>query len=421
MSVFACPECRHRSTYDPWDETVHCRRCGYTPSPMERKLARDLFPSLDLSHDAGALSVETISTMYRYLKEQFPGKIALIRRGDLLYAFGDDAQTVAEICGSDLLVRRTFRGLERPTAEMRFATHDRYVNALSKAGHEVVVVDPSRWRPLTAFKSTARATSLSAPRSPSQTGFSTFTCPACRQKFTYDPWVEPARCPRCGYTPARSGTKLLTEEPALARTKAGGVTLVCLRCKLNVPYDAGNPPVRCPWCGYRLPPLSQAASLHQIRHNVEGSRPLRDLFRMVRKDIVKPFRDAGGSSREVNIDWKLVGRYAVIGLALGALVAFGTYRLFEPIALPSGPLLSLFVFTLLGLWVIADGARMVLTREGWVKPTRYSFRRVHVTGFTAILYGLRQIFIGLLMLLAGNPLVLGMLLAALTGIEKLVP
>lgn len=325
MSTFVCPECGHRSTYDPWDEAAHCRRCGYTLSSMERELACDLFPSLDLPRNAGALSAETIGEMYRYLKEQFPGKIALIRRGDFLYAFGDDARTVAEVCGSDLILKmnRTFKELERPTAEMRFAIHDRYVNALSKAGHEVVVVDPSRWRPLTAFKSTARPTSLPALRSPSQTGFTTFTCPACKHKFTYDPWVESARCTRCGYTPAPSGTRLLMKEPPPARTEAGVVTLVCLRCKLNVPYDAGNPPIRCPWCGYRLPPLSQAvAGLRQARYDTFGrNRPLRDRFRAVREGIVKPFRDAGRLSREVSIDWNQVAVYAAVGLVAGALVA----------------------------------------------------------------------------------------------------
>jgi hypothetical protein len=148
---------------------------------------------------------------------------------------------------------------------------------------------------------------------------------------------------------------------------------------------------------------------------------VRDRFRAVREGVVKPFREADRSSREVSIDWNQVAAYAAVGLVAGALVAYGAYRLLKPLELPSGPLLGLFVFTLLSLWVIADGVRMVVTREGWVKPTRYAFRRVHVTGFTAILYGLRQIFIGLLILVAGNPLALGAILAALGTIGKLVP
>jgi DNA-directed RNA polymerase subunit RPC12/RpoP len=44
----------------------------------------------------------------------------------------------------------------------------------------------------------------------------TFICPICGQGSTFDPWVESALCPNCGYTPAAAGT---TGEPQRVASK----------------------------------------------------------------------------------------------------------------------------------------------------------------------------------------------------------
>lgn len=31
MQAFVCPDCGHRSEYDPWIEAAHCPKCGYKP------------------------------------------------------------------------------------------------------------------------------------------------------------------------------------------------------------------------------------------------------------------------------------------------------------------------------------------------------------------------------------------------------
>ena len=32
MQDFVCPQCGHKSSYNPWQESAHCPNCGYQPS-----------------------------------------------------------------------------------------------------------------------------------------------------------------------------------------------------------------------------------------------------------------------------------------------------------------------------------------------------------------------------------------------------
>jgi hypothetical protein len=41
-----------------------------------------------------------------------------------------------------------------------------------------------------------------------------FVCPQCSHESTYDPWVESARCPACGYTPRPSDSAMLSPHPS---------------------------------------------------------------------------------------------------------------------------------------------------------------------------------------------------------------
>jgi hypothetical protein len=36
MQTFICPECSHKSTYDPWTESACCPQCGFAPSIGDR-------------------------------------------------------------------------------------------------------------------------------------------------------------------------------------------------------------------------------------------------------------------------------------------------------------------------------------------------------------------------------------------------
>jgi LSD1 subclass zinc finger protein len=43
-------------------------------------------------------------------------------------------------------------------------------------------------------------------------GMQTFTCPECGHEGTYDPWIESAHCPQCGYTPPE-GVRIRAQHP----------------------------------------------------------------------------------------------------------------------------------------------------------------------------------------------------------------
>jgi ribosomal protein S27E/ribosomal protein L37E len=371
--TFVCPKCGHKSTHDQWDKPVYCSHCGYAPPSPESNRLRRLLSTLGFRHKPATLPTEQLAQMYTFLKEQNPAKIVLIRQEGALYAFGDDARTVAQVCGSHLLVDQTFKGLEKPTARIRFGGHQRCVNTLSKAGQEVLVADPSRWKPLSTFKSARRTlplTPLSTRPDSARPSFVPFTCPACRYVSTYDPWGESAHCPRCGYTAAPLGASRQSSPTA---ETAGVITVFCPQCKLQVPYSVSNPAVRCPWCGYALPPLSQKALV--------GSRQLAR-SRDVPQDTIY----------QMEVDWRRMAAFMARILAwviLAALALLAIYLTFTPtIPLLFGA----------GLILLVVGLRNLKTREGTV-----SFRYViaapahtfDVKGWQAVVLGLFRVLLGL--------------------------
>jgi hypothetical protein len=341
------------------------------PSPEGSRSLRDLFAALGLRLRPAPAPKEQVSQMYRFLKEQQhdsrAGGVVLIRQGDALYAFGDDAHALARTCGDDVLVQEKFKGLPGPTARVSVADQQRCVNALLHSGREVTVADPDRWRPLTIHRSSERPSAAPAaerlPRLAAKRRFALFACPACGYKSTYDPWVESARCPNCGYTPSAPATKPTTDV----------LTLFCPGCKLSIPYNLSDPQTSCPWCGFALP-LFSANGLSAARQ-------------------VQQAQDAAhNASLQATPDRQrlaiFMGRLLLwCALAIVAVVAL--YLLFAP-AIP-------LLFGL-GLVLLVVGLRNLKTRKGTV-----SFQYVlsapaqtfDVQGGAAVLLGLLRVLLGL--------------------------
>jgi ribosomal protein S27E len=380
MPAFMCPECGHKSTYRR-REPAYCPRCGYVPSPEGSKSLRDLFSALGLRLKAETLPVTQIVQMYTFMKEQNPDKIILIRQEDALYAFGDDARIVAQVCGSNFLADLTFKGLESPTAKMEFAGHHQYVAPLSKAGHEVVIVDPARWKPLTAFKP-ARRPSPMPPQRSTQPSFVLFACPACGYRSTYDPWAESAHCPRCGYTPSPRNVKRDPKQPPSITETRGMITLFCPQCKLQIPYNVSDPSTSCPWCGYALPLLSQKT--------IFGSRQL-----LHTKGARQSIAD------QTEIDRRRLVAFMAHLLAWGMLAALALLAIYL-IFLPAIPLLFG-----VGLILLIIGLRNVKTRRGSVSIRYVTAAPAHVfdvQGWQAVVLGLFRVLLGLgLMLFSSLP------------------
>ena len=114
MQPFVCPQCGHRSSYNPWVESAHCPQCGYEPStdgpvsplaPERVSSSQDLdrfFSQLDDATTMTPSRDEPVTRIYSLTKEMAPHYIMLVRVDDYLYTFANDARIVIEICGTDV-------------------------------------------------------------------------------------------------------------------------------------------------------------------------------------------------------------------------------------------------------------------------------------------------------------------------------
>lgn len=131
---------------------------------------------------------------YNLAKRTWPGRLFLIQVGDSLYAFGDDARIIAQVCGSDLLVERMFAGAPAPTVALRTDDYEWCIARLREAGHLIGFIN----RRTKSTPAPDRAPSASETAAADE---ATFVCPECGHRTVFDPWSESARCPRCGFTP----------------------------------------------------------------------------------------------------------------------------------------------------------------------------------------------------------------------------
>ncbi len=82
MQIFICPECAHKSFYDPWVESAHCPRCGYSPQTLGDQPA----DFADLREAVISLAREEITLIYRATKNMAEARdyIIMVRRDDYL-------------------------------------------------------------------------------------------------------------------------------------------------------------------------------------------------------------------------------------------------------------------------------------------------------------------------------------------------
>ncbi len=193
----------------------------------------------------------------------------------------------------------------------------------------------------------------------------TFVCPSCGHENPHDPWVESAHCSKCGYRPRPRG-----------------------RATRNQPHTYGQSSTpdgsSLGWDGVSNPDAT--FSLPKRQNQVL----LKDIFRALLRGI----------------DWKRVGIFAAIALAFGGLISYGTRTYLDRFGLASKPVTVMFLLTLLGLYLMIDGLRIVLSQGGWVRPARHAFQKVYVTGIAAVFHGLFRMFVGLVIFVVGNPLTL---------------
>jgi hypothetical protein len=171
MQIFICPECGHKSFFDPWVESANCPRCKYIPPPPGTQ------PSgfVDQFGEKIPIAREQITQIYQNTKRGAAARsyIILVRRDDHLYTFGEDAVRVIKVLGTETQVNEIFDDVSPPTARIPFESRYDPMARVEAAGHPIGM----------------------APNG-------ILTCPRCgRQNITKDIFFPSYQCPECDYVP----------------------------------------------------------------------------------------------------------------------------------------------------------------------------------------------------------------------------
>lgn len=171
MQTFICPECGHKSLFDPWIESAHCTRCNYTPPPLG-VLQKDF---TDQSEVKFQIAREEITQIYKISKRRAPARsfIVLVRRDDYLYTFGEDAKKLLKVLGRGVEADELFDGVAAPTAQIPFENREPLMGRVAAAGHEIGIAQ-----------------------------YGVLTCPQCgRQNLSKDVFFPSYQCQECDYIP----------------------------------------------------------------------------------------------------------------------------------------------------------------------------------------------------------------------------
>jgi ribosomal protein L37AE/L43A len=171
MQTFICPECGHKSFFDPWVESAHCPQCGYTPRPPGEQ------PEgfMDQYGESIPIAREELTRIYKTTKEMAStrGFIILVRRDDHLYTFGEDALRLIKILGPGVQVDEVFDGVPAPAARIPFERREGLMKSVEEAGQPIGMAQ-----------------------------YAIMTCPRCgRQNLSLEIFFPSYRCTGCGYVP----------------------------------------------------------------------------------------------------------------------------------------------------------------------------------------------------------------------------
>jgi DNA mismatch repair ATPase MutS len=91
----------------------------------------------------GDLLMDKLANIVQSARQEFPGRLILVRTGPLFQAVGPDAQVVARLCDVPL-TQRSRQG--QPTAERMCSLEegklqDHYLPLLQHAGHQVHILE----------------------------------------------------------------------------------------------------------------------------------------------------------------------------------------------------------------------------------------------------------------------------------------
>ncbi len=250
MQMFLCPQCGHKSEYDPWAGPARCPKCGYTPAegaPVGEPvpLKRDAYqPFLDqlLAHWSGTFTPDasfqlpTTALALEFFKtyQQALGEDPMLHAGysptGFVRNYHPQEPEILQFAGGYLLLRRGDRAAAARRLRALTETHPKFADPwvwLTAATDDpaerldclenAVVAEPGHPLARDALAiARGRVSIESAPagRAPEQA--TTLTkCPSCGGALRYEPGANEVTCPHCGHAIRVQQTNLLDKEARL--------------------------------------------------------------------------------------------------------------------------------------------------------------------------------------------------------------
>lgn len=279
---FICPECGHRSTYDPWVDSARCPQCGFAP-PTGKHRRRYLQtmrghayqPFLDelLSHwnsthtPDPAFSLETPERAIEFFRDyqRALGEDPHLRPGHHVTGFVRNyhprRKEILSFAGAILHLRRGDRATAARYLQKLARFHSRFADPwlwltattddpaerqdyLNKAVH----LEPAHPLALDALAIARGEVSPTARRRRRalETEVTVARCPRCGGALHYEPGATEVECPYCGHQLGLEEINLLEEEALLVST------LRLQRRYQGHPWEEVERVVRCRACGAEL-------------------------------------------------------------------------------------------------------------------------------------------------------------------------